>query len=102
MFSDYIVESGTLDWNISDHEPTYLLSRSQTLGRSYVNYNYEEFKQALLAANWNEYYQIQNPNLAWDFILDVITLEMDRQCPKKPIKIRIHEDPWITNEMREL
>ena len=69
-----VYEHGTLDVNLSDHEMIYVTRKHITKskastsfdGRSYINYNEELFVTKLTEINWNDFYAITDPDIAWD------------------------------------
>ena len=86
LYSDTIVDliftnnkdfshPGTINYNGSDHLPTFIIRKkikakqitTEFIGRTYKNYSKEILTEKLLASNWEEQFQLQNPNLAWDF-----------------------------------
>ena len=96
--------------NLSDHEGVYISrkkpkEKSNTKfldARSYIHYDRNKFHENLLDKNWNEFYNVQDVNLAWEYMERQITEEINKQCPPRKIKIKDKQDPWITHEIIEM
>ena len=111
IFTDSIdiFDSGTLDVNLSDHEMIYVTrkhakkNKASTCftGRSYLNYNEEVFIERLNNFDWDPFYTLENPEIAWNFLKSKILAAIDSMCPKKTFNIKQVKDPWITNEILE-
>ena len=107
--SDCIESNGLLDWNISDHMGVFLSrKRNKTInkkinfeGRSYKNYIKEDFQWSLINENWNQFYELNDVNEAWNYIKNVIISKLDVMCPIMNFKVNEHRDEWITNELLE-
>ena len=106
----YIKEAGTIDTFISDHQPIFLLkkkcrntekSEQQFQGRSYRNYNKQEFTDSILAQKWDYFYDAPDAETAWAEMERIITWEADKQCPIRTYKIRNTKPSWLTNEIIE-
>ena len=107
--SDHISEAKVLDYNISDHlailatrkkRPTHK-EKSEFSGRSYKNYNREEFQNNLNATDWAPFYEINEPNARWDFMEKVILTHANTMCLIKNLRVNARREPWITNEAIE-
>ena len=66
-------------------------------GRSYRNYNKQEFVDNILNKNWSAFYDAPDPPAAWQEMLQLITDEADRMCPVQNFKIRNSKPCWLTN-----
>ena len=101
--------SGTLDHHISDHQPIYAVHKKerdkrdkvQFRGRSYRNFNSEVFREKLRNARWEEFYDLGDPEEAWNFMLGRITLILDEMCPIQTFQIRNYRPDWMTDELIE-
>ena len=75
--SDHVYESGTLNLNYSDHQAIFVTKKKNKMktdkisftGRSYRNYNAEEFQNTLKKEIWDELYGLDDPNIAWEFLI---------------------------------
>ena len=107
--SPVIMNSGTLNWNISDHEVIFAtrkkisqpISKVSFRGRSYRNYAREPFKYNLANQDWGELYTSSNANDNWEIIINRISVEINRTCPLRDFKVKSKRDPWINNEILE-
>ena len=107
--SDEISQCGTLDLNISDHQPIFITRKHKPkikeklnfLGRSYLDLDEQTFCTELLDHEWENLYNIKNVDVAWDYYLGIIYEIIDLMCPLKEFNIKNKKDPWITNEMLE-
>ena len=105
--SDCIDSYGLLDWNISDHMGNFLTRKRTKIinkkinfeGRSYKNYVKEDFQWAIINENWDQLYEIEDVNEAWEFMKNIIISNLDRVCPVKNFRVNEHRDEWITNEL---
>ena len=108
--SGNVSKSGVLNWNISDHEPTFFVRkkvrityrRVNTLGRSYLRYDRDRFIKDLKASDWSEFDVETDPNKMWDLMKSNILNSIDKQCPLKQIRVKDRNDPWITQGIIEL
>ena len=107
--SKYISLSSALDHFLSDHQPIFVVKKKMRdnrpsvdfKGRSYRSYDRRKFRDGLLVQNWEEFYKIQDPNSAWDYILSQIQHILDDMCPIKTFKIKNYRPEWITPELIE-
>ena len=107
--SNDIANSGVLDINLSDHDLVFATNKKMTpkreyidfLGRSYRNYDANSFKNNLLTFDWFDYWTLDDPNSCWNFLLNRITLEIDKSCPLKKRRVRNSNEPWLCNEILE-
>ena len=107
--SSLIVESKTLNLNISDHLAVYvrrkkvrtLIRKVSFTGRSYKNFIKEDFQEALIETDWEEFYASGDPNKCWDLMEGAIRINLDRTCPTRKFRVREIRDLWITDEILE-
>ena len=52
--------------------------------------------------NWDELYECNNVNTAWNIILTHIMSIINNMCPLKNYKISQAKEPWVTNEILEM
>lgn len=112
FFSDckYVSSLGVVDFNCSDHLPIYIVVKKEKetyhkakfIGRSYANFNKEEFQAELMSTNWGRLYGTLDVNDAWEFIYNQILLIADRICPMKEFIIRRDHPQWFNHEIIEL
>ena len=107
--SDCITGARTLDYNISDHLAVAVTRKKQKTetkrvdfeGRSYRNYDREEFQQSLREENWGNFFTSRDPDELWERMRSKITEQADRFCPMRKFKVKEVREPWITNEAIE-
>ena len=107
--SKYISRAGTLEHFVSDHQPIYIIhkkgkdlrSTEEFKGRSYRNFDRDVFRKKLREVTWDELYSILTPELAWEFILNNITMVLDSICPVRTFKIKNYRPDWMTKELIE-
>ena len=106
----YIKEAGVLDSFLSDHQPIFILKKKEKNrekedqifeGRSYRNYEKQQFIDNVSARNWKPFYDAKNPASAWAEMQNIIVEEANKICPVKKFTIRNTRPSWITNELLE-
>ena len=108
--SSNIMNCGTLDLNLGDHEVIFVTRKKskdkfnivESVGRSYLNYNKELFQQQLKDHDWTSLNEITDANSYWNGLVSVVREYLDPMCPLKKIKIKNKDDPWITAELIDL
>ena len=108
--SPHIIAAGTININISDHQPIYIIrkkernnkaKRQMFKGRSYRDYDRQVYMDNLVDRNWADFYNTGNVNEAWDIMEKYLTEEADLQCPIKSYNIKNTRPVWMTNELIE-
>ena len=107
---DKIADKGTKNLNLSDHELVFVTKKklkntkcsTSFTGRSYRNYNKEEFCDLLIDRDWTDFFRIQDPDRAWSYLEKIIADVLDYMCPIKDIKIKQTKEPWMSNDIIEL
>ena len=107
--SDNIEEVKVLDLNISDHLAVFATRKKRAVpsqkvdfvGRSYRNYVKEDFQRKLLDYNWDQFYNLRDPNLCWDIMENKIRMELNEVCPQKRYRVKEVVEQWVTNEILE-
>ena len=87
--SPCILTSGTLNINISDHLPVFLVQKKgrnqidkhSTTGRSYLRYNEGHFSQLLSQQNWAIFDASDDPDLMSQVFEHNISVALDSHCP---------------------
>ena len=105
--SKFVSCSGTLDHYLSDHQPIYVVHKKSRdtrqsvsfKGRSYRNYNHSDSSKRLTGLDWEGYFKLQDSELAWEFILNNITLALDSICPIRNFHIKNYRPDWMTKEL---
>ena len=94
--SKFIAYSGTLNYFVSNHQPTYLINKKcwdtrETVwfeGWSHRNYDKDKLLEELRDTNWEEFYSYDKPENAWEFLLKHISSILDRMCPVRSFKLK--------------
>ena len=102
--------SGTLNYNISDHKPIYILKKkirndettTSHWGRSYNNYTHEQLKTTISNSLTDQIFTIEDPNQCWEKIEEIITVALNKHCPIKEIKVRNKTAPFVNSELINL
>ena len=107
--SQVVQESRILDWNFSDHmvisvkrkklfEPAKKVS---IVGRSYKNYDREDFPNLVIRDNRQSFYDSADPAECWEIMEEKIRLHLNSMCPQKTFRVKEVDEPWVTNEILE-
>ena len=108
--SNIVARAMVCNVSLSDHElilitrkkgPT-IRERDAFFGRSYRNFDIENFKRLLSDHDWNELNNMNSPDLKWAYFHSVINGILDNLCPIKKFKISKVKQPWITPHLLEL
>ena len=107
--SKYVSSAGLLDHYFSDHQAIFVVKKkkrdkrpkAEFKGRSYKNFDRKVFRDRLINLDWDSFYKIQDPNLAWDFILDSFLPILDIMCPIQTFSIKNYRPDWVTPELVE-
>ena len=59
-------------------------------------------QESLSNSKWDTFYNLEDPEEAWNVIRTKIEELLNVSCPIKRIKIKKLKDPWVTNELLEL
>ena len=94
--SSLIAESKVLDLNISDHLAVFVRRKKARIfshkitftGRSYKNFIKEDFQEALLGKDWDNFYNSMDPGECWDILEKTIRGQIDAVCPLKKFKVK--------------
>ena len=102
--------SGTLNSFISDHQPIFVIKKKQRTtpdtmnftGRSYKNLDLDTLIDNLYKSDWAGLYLHHDPELAWDFLYQKLTMELDKSCPIRKSRVRNYIPDWINPRLREM
>ena len=72
-------------------------------GRSYQNYNSERLKAVIIIIeyNWNQYWNLMDPDDSWELIIQVIESAINPMCPLKKRRARNSNELWLCNGILE-
>ena len=107
--SQHIVRAGTMDINVSDHIPTFIIRKKTKLnfdkckfvGRSYRNFDSVIFETRLKESNWEFMYGLHDIDNIWEFFQKQIRDNLDKLCPSKDFQFAKERPPWLSNELIE-
>ena len=107
--SDHIANVMVCNINLSDHEMVVFTRKKVKTkfekiaftGRSYKNYDKNNFTERLLNQNWECFETETNPETLWNKMAENITLCIEKICPLKKFRVRSSDKPWFTNELLE-
>ena len=71
-------------------------------GRSYKNYVKEIFEFNLIHQDWQNFFELTEPNQLWTIFHKNILESLRIMCPLKTFKIRKFKEIWVSNEILEL
>ena len=108
--ANHISESGTLDTFISDHQPIFIIKKQQRIsydstefeGRSYKNLDLDLILDNLCSADWQNLFQSNNPEFAWEQLYQKLGKELDKSCPIRKTRIKNYVPEWISPDLREI
>ena len=106
---DIVKECNTLDINVSDHLPVYLIRKKKKSpnekidfkGRSYKNLNKDVVENMLRNVVWATYANLDIDS-CWNFLLENIMEILDNICPEKHFKFAKNRPSWLTNDLINL
>lgn len=107
----FITDSGTLNYNISDHLPSYIIKkkirdtrkRITFTGRTYIKYTTNKLHEELDRRNTSERIMEQlDPNNAWNIFETTLHEIADIIAPMKTYTIKEDKPHWLTNELLEM
>ena len=107
--SKSVLQAGTLEHFVSDHQPIYIVHKkgrdtrqsAEFWGRSYRNFDVKIFKTKLLELNWEDFFKVDDPGDAWELMLKNITSVLDVMCPVRVSHIKNFRPDWMTKELIE-
>lgn len=108
--SSCIASSGSIEINISDHQPSYIVRKHERSKhplvnfrcRSFHNYVKLDFQMELADLDWSRFYSEDDVDTLWNIIETNIQTLADKHCPFKEFRERRELKPWITPDLLEL
>ena len=102
--------SGVLDWNLSDHSPTFINIKKEKLffqkttfrGRSYTNFTEEEFIRLLFERHIEHVCQKVDVKTAWESMKNDIEKVLDILAPIRDFRLACTKPGWLSNDLMEL
>ena len=72
------------------------------IARNYRNYDPEKLNEHLLSHNWDELYELNDVNLSWNFIKNILSNAFDMFAPKIVKQVRGKTSPWLNPNIKKL
>ena len=106
----YVNCVGTLNVNMSDHLPIYLIRKKvrkkvlkrEVWGRSYRRYESNQFKRSIIEADWSEFDDTGDPEKLWEIMREIFEKPLDKFCPITKLMIPEKKPKWINADILKL
>lgn len=100
---NHISKAGTLNVNISDHYPIYMVKkktrneihRKVFVGRNYRGLDETAFQADIDSIDRNYLFEDPDPNVIWSKLLSHIRAIADRHCPKTEMRITVDKPGFL-------
>lgn len=104
---NYVSMCGTLNINIADHLPVFLIKKKERVHKEFVEIQCrslseecrEQFATELLSQVETISFESGDPNVVWHEFYQTIVALFDRYCPIRTIKIRANPQSYIDTEL---
>ena len=104
---DSCTTAGTINLNISDHQPVYFIKKKLKdvrtkicfRGRSYLGYNKELLSDCLTNEIKAEFRNTEDPNECWDLMEKFLINFLDSNCPIKLFRSKENTPAWFTHDI---
>ena len=108
--ADYVSNCGVVNYNISDHLPTFVIrkkprnkiSKITIRGRSYLRYEKEVFQRSLEGSSWELFDASDDPEIMWDIMEKNIIDILDNICPIKDLVVPESKPDWLNDDIIQL
>ena len=102
--------SGVLDWNLSDHSPTFINIKKEKIffqktsirGRSYKIFTGEDFFHRLHERHINHVCQTVDVKTAWESMKKNIEEVLDILAPVREFRFGCTKPGWLSNDLMML
>ena len=102
-----IAQSGTLNINMSDHLPIFLVRKKnrnkvekhKTQGRSYLRYNKDTFARLLEQQDWSLFDNCNEIDSMWNEMEQKMSEALDVICPVRDLSVSDSKPEWLNNEI---
>ena len=93
-----IRQTAVIPTSIGDHDKISCVRKinyvkfpsKKIIARNYRNYDTEKLNEHLLSRNWDELYELNDVNLSWNFIKNILSNAFDMFAPQK----NSETSPW--------
>ena len=105
-----IINSGTIDSCISDHEIVYLVKMkvrskiefTSINARTFRNFIKDDFQADIRNDDrWDMFWLTHDVDIAWDIFESIISTHANHHCPVKEIRVRNDSPHWFSRELLE-
>ena len=108
--ADYISDCGVVNYNISDHLPTFVIRKKKRnkikkitiTGRSYLRYDKDTFHQLLSESNWETFDRSDDPEIMWDIMEENIINVLDGMCPIRKLVVPESKPDGLNDDIIQL
>ena len=76
--------------------------RLDTKKRSFKNFDPTVYRQKLERENWTDIYELENVDLAYDFLESKVVGILDELCPLKTIQFRTECKSWLSDNTKDM
>lgn len=97
--SSCITSSGSIEVNISDHQPSYIIRKHEKTKHPLVNFRCRTFHNYVKDEFQAELVDLDS---LWNIMEDRIRRLADEHCPFKDFRERKELKPWITTDLLEI
>ena len=106
-----IESTGLLDWNVSDHVPTFVnikkkkkvFDKDKFTGRSYQHFDEDVFVNLLRPYLTQGYMDsMDDVNEKWGHFYISVQSELNKICPIREFCFKKDKPPWLTHDLLEL
>ena len=77
-------------------------TRHDTRKRSFKNFDPVVYRQKLEEVNWVDIYEIEDTDLAYDFLESNVVKILDEMCPFRTVQFRSKHKPWLTDDTKDM
>lgn len=98
---------GTLNVNIADHLPIFLIKKKNRVHKDYIEVSYrsfpeeskDEFAAELLAQVELIPFGSNEPNTVWQCFFQIVVTLLDKYCPVRTVKIRMNSNSYVDSAL---
>ena len=79
-----------------------MINIQESLKRKWKNLDLDKFKQRIQNQDWENIYEIQDPNIAYDFLETRMKSALDEQIPIVKVQPSGRRASWVTSRTKEI
>ena len=69
--------------------------------RKWSKFNQDTFNREISEVNWDTFYDLNDPNLAWDYLQTNLQRILDNMAPTVKVQPKANYKTWITSETKQ-